>query len=107
MDNTWYILQMQICSRIFFQESLNLPYFFIEDVYMGGFVADRCLVPKKEPPGFSPGRKEVAEVKADFDLLIHYMDHEYKFNVHKVITEGHNKLLAVWTNKQSSPSSDK
>jgi hypothetical protein len=40
---------------IFLQESLNLPYFFIEDVYMGGFVADRCLMPKKELPGFSPG----------------------------------------------------
>jgi hypothetical protein len=34
-------------------------------------------------------------VKADFDLLIHYMDHEYKFNVHRVITEGHNQNLEV------------
>ena len=41
------------------------------------------------------GRKEVEDVKHDFDLLIHYMDHEYKFNVHRAITEGHNKQLAV------------
>jgi hypothetical protein len=41
------------------------------------------------------GRKEVADVKADFDLLIHYMDHEYKYNVHRAITEGHNKKLDV------------
>ena len=44
---------------------------------------------------FFAGRKEVEDVKHDFDLLIHYMDHEYKFNVHKAITNGHNKQLAV------------
>ena len=44
---------------------------------------------------FFSGRKEVEDVKHDFDLLIHYMDHEYKFNVHKAITDGHNKQLAV------------
>ena len=45
------------------------------------------------------GRKEVADVRHDFDLLIHYMDHEYKFNIHKAITEGHNQKLQVWTYK--------
>ena len=41
------------------------------------------------------GRKEAVDVKADFDVLVHYMDHENKFNLHKVITEGHNKGLDV------------
>jgi len=62
---------------------------------MGGFVADRCLVPKKRPEGHSPGRKEYAEVRADFDLLIHYMNHEDKFQVHRVITEAFNKELEI------------
>ena len=43
-------------SCFHFQESLNLPYFFIEDVYMGGWTADRCMVPKKQLEGFSPGK---------------------------------------------------
>ncbi len=74
---------------------MNLPYFFIEDVYMGGFVADRCMVPKKRFEGHSPGRKKYTEVKANFDLLIHYMDHENKYQVHRVITEAYNKDLVV------------
>ncbi len=41
------------------------------------------------------GRKEVADVKANFDVLIHYMDHEYKYNVHRVVTNEHNKKLNV------------
>ena len=57
----------------FYTEGLKVPYFFIEDVFMGGFVADRCLVPKKEPEGFNPGRKEVDQVDPKKDLLIHYM----------------------------------
>jgi hypothetical protein len=27
-----------------YQESQALPYFFIEDVFIGGFVAERCQV---------------------------------------------------------------
>jgi hypothetical protein len=29
-----------------YQESQALPYFFIEDVFIGGFVAERCQVEK-------------------------------------------------------------
>ena len=68
----------------FFQllEEISI-YVVFNDLKLRGFLFD-----------FS-GRKEVQDVKSDFDLLIHYMDHEYKFNVHKVITEGHNKQLEV------------
>ena len=31
---------------------LQLPYFFIEDVFVGGFVADRCALAKHHLQGF-------------------------------------------------------
>ena len=31
----------------------QLPYFFIEDVFIGGWVADRCSVPKHHETGFT------------------------------------------------------
>ena len=69
-----------------YSEGLNVPYFYIEDVFMGGFVADRCLVPRQHNPGFTPDPKLSTKVDPKFDVLIHYMFHEEKFDMHKVMT---------------------
>ena len=78
-----------------YQESLNVPYFFIEDVFIGGFVAERCNAERKNLPGYSPLGKVSDESSFDKDLLIHYVDHDMKHNVHRIITSGHNKALEV------------
>ena len=79
-----------------YQESFNLPYFFIEDVFIGGFAADRCYLPKQNLTGYSPiGKPEGDEAYFDDDLVIHYVDHMAKFNYHRSITYGHNLALEV------------
>lgn len=69
-----------------YQEALNLPYYFIEDAFMGGFVADRCLIPQRRLDSFNPGRKEVKDADPKKDMTIHYMDHNYKYEMHKLFT---------------------
>ena len=78
-----------------YQESFNIPYFFIEDVFIGGFAADRCYLNKKDLRGYSPLGKETEEAGYDKDLLIHYVNHDSKHNIHRIITAGHNKALEV------------
>ncbi len=85
LSGTGYIMP-RWTLKCLYEEALRLPYFFIEDVFMAGFVADRCNIRKKHYPGFVPGRKEALEINPAEDILIHYMDHEHKFDVHKIVT---------------------
>jgi hypothetical protein len=77
------------------QESLRLPYFFIEDVFVGGFLAERCNAFRVDLPGYYPGGKEADNATFDADVLIHYVDHDAKHNIHRIITGGHNRALEV------------
>jgi len=76
-----------------FQESMKIPYFFIEDVFMGGFVADRCMVPKKYMSGYSVGGREMDDIDPDTDLLIHYASHSDRYKIHEKVTYKGNVLL--------------
>ena len=69
-----------------YAESLKTPFFFLEDVFMGGFVAERCLVPRRNMNGFNPMRKDPQSVNPNWDLLMHYMNHNNKFDIHKKLT---------------------
>jgi hypothetical protein len=75
-----------------YSQSFHMPYFFIEDVHIGGFLADRCLLGKIHLQGFSPFGKD-GQIDASKDLLIHYVDHEKKYNLHKAITADLDKDL--------------
>ena len=85
-----------------YRESQVLPYFFIEDVFIGGFVAERCLVSRNYIPGYSPlGPEKPEAVKPNEDVLLHYVDHNLKHNIHRVITDGYNtyinqELAKIW-----------
>jgi hypothetical protein len=63
-----------------------LPYYFIEDLFIGGWMADRCNVPKVDiKPGFNmlPHLVRPAEeVNATYDKVFHYIDGNYKHKVH-------------------------
>ena len=77
-----------------YRESQVLPYFFIEDVFISGFVAERCILTRMYIPGHSPlGPEDPEEVKPEEDLLLHYVDHNLKHNVHRVITDGYNRYI--------------
>jgi hypothetical protein len=54
----------------------QLPYFFIEDVFIAGWIGERCAVPKHHLPGFTMFRpnKPIRKFDKDADLLVHYVD---------------------------------
>lgn len=66
-----------------------MPYFFIEDVFIGGWMADRCSLPKHHLDGFTMFRpnKPIGEVDKNSDILIHYVDTNYKVRLHRVLTQ--------------------
>jgi hypothetical protein len=63
-----------------------LPYYFIEDLFIGGWMADRCLLPKLDiKEGFNMLPHLVGppkNIKWDYDKIIHYVDSDYKMKVH-------------------------
>jgi len=68
------------------QIAFQLPYYFIEDLFIGGWMADRCNVPKVDiKAGFNmlPHLvRPATEVNATYDKVFHYVDHHYKHRVH-------------------------
>jgi len=88
-----YILPWWSVSCLY-AESFHLPYFFIEDVHIGGFLAERCLLRKVHLEGYSPFGKE-GRVDVSKDLLIHYVNHDKKYDLHKVVTGDLDKNIDV------------
>ena len=93
-----------------YQEGLKLPYFFIEDVFITGFVADRCLVPKKHVDAlrlqinndtFTADDEKLdnggGNVDSNQDILFVKLDHDLKHDLHKVMTRQDLKLGAKIT----------
>ena len=58
-----------------------------QDVYITGFVARRCKIAKVNIPGFYIGKKPLEEIKPHEDILIHYIKHNEKFDIHKLMTQ--------------------
>ena len=92
-----------------YQEGLKLPYFFIEDVFITGFAADRCLVPKKHVDAlrlqinndtFAADDEKLdggGNVDSNQDILFVKLDHDLKHDLHKVMTRQDLKLGAKIT----------
>ena len=65
-------------------------------MFIGGFVAERCKIERHTLPGYSVlGPDKPDEVGADVDMLIHYVNHDVKHNIHRIITASFNKELEV------------
>ena len=72
-----------------YQESFQLPYFFIEDVFVSGWIADRCLVPKQHLDGFqvSGTKQPIAEIDKNSQLMFHYVYQDFKHQLHRRLME--------------------
>jgi hypothetical protein len=66
---------------------LQLPYYFIEDLFIGGWMADRCFLPKvdiKEGFNMLPHHlPDPDKANATVDKVFHYIDGNYKLRVHQ------------------------
>jgi len=72
-----------------FVSLLQLPYYIIEDLFIGGWMADRCFVPKVDiKPGLNmmPWLIRTAENgSATADMIYHYVEGRFKHTVHQKI----------------------
>ena len=65
--------------------AITLPYYHIEDVFITGFVAEACKIPRVELTGHHPGRINSTQVKPGTDTLMHYITPQEKYNIHKAV----------------------
>ena len=64
--------------------ALVLPYFHIEDVFMTGFVAEKCKIPRVGLHGYHPSVINYTEVSPE-DTLMHYITPRAKYQIHSVV----------------------
>ena len=64
--------------------ALTLPYFHIEDVFMTGFVAEKCKFRRKNIPSFYPAIIDHTQVSPE-DTFLHYITPEEKYRIHSVV----------------------
>jgi hypothetical protein len=58
-------------------------------------------VSRQNLPGYSPlGVEKPEDVAYNIDLLLHYVDHNIKHNVHRVITGSYNNVINELIEKQ-------
>ena len=57
-------------AHCLYQSALNLPYFFLEDVFLTGFAAENCRIPRYHCTGFQLELKNIKYVK-ESDVLVH------------------------------------
>ena len=61
-----------------------LPYYFIEDVYMTGFVAEKCSIPRLGVEGFHPEQLKATQVRPN-DIQLHYITPTEKHKIHIMV----------------------
>ena len=64
--------------------ALLLPYFHIEDVFMTGFVAEKCKIPRVGFNGYHASVINYTEVNPE-DTLMHYITPRAKYQIHSVV----------------------
>ena len=80
---TGYIFSRNIFPCLY-AAALSLPYFHIEDVFMTGFVAEKCNIPRVNIPSLHPGVTDHSQVRPE-DTLLHYITPEEKYKIHSVV----------------------
>lgn len=74
-----------------FNESMSLPFFHLEDVFLTGFAAENCGVGRYHSDGFHPNAVNFADLK-ETDILWHYLKTKSVHHMHHVFM--YNELLA-------------
>ena len=53
-------------AKCLFNESMKLPFFHLEDVFLTGFAAENCAIPRYEPRRLLLPNSLIVFVKIDF-----------------------------------------
>ena len=69
-------LMSKEAAHCLYQSALNLPYFFLEDVFVTGFAAENCRIPRYHCTGFQVELENLNDVK-ETDVLVHGYRFDY------------------------------
>ena len=67
-----------------FNESMTLPFFHLEDVFLTGFAAENCGVARYHSDGFHPNVFNFKDV-TESDILWHYLKTKSVHHMHKIL----------------------
>ena len=70
--------------KCLYKKSLNLPYFFLEDVFMG-FAAENCRIPRYHCNAFHNYPIPFNDVKGTDILWTNFHENDMMFNMHHIV----------------------
>lgn len=70
-------------AQCLYSASLKLPFFHLEDVFLTGFAAENCAIPRYHTDGFHPNAVHFADLK-ETDVLWHYLSSKSLEMMHKI-----------------------
>jgi len=71
-------------AKCLFNESMHLPFFHLEDVFLTGFAAENCAIPRFHTDGFHPNAVHFADLKEE-DILWHYLNTKSVTHMHRIM----------------------
>ena len=77
-------------AKCLFNESMHLPFFHLEDVFLTGFAAENCAIPRFHTNSFHPFGVKFADLKEE-DILWHYLNTKSVTHMHRIFM--YNNLL--------------
>ena len=78
-------------AKCLFNESMHLPFFHLEDVFLTGFAAENCAIPRFHTNSFHPNGVKFADIKEE-DILWHYLNTKSVTHMHRIFM--YNNLLS-------------
>ena len=70
-------------AQCLYNASLHLPFFHLEDVFLTGFAAENCAIPRFHSDSFHPNTIPFGDLK-ESDIVWHYLNIKALNNMHKI-----------------------
>ena len=77
-------------AKCLFNEAMHLPFLHLEDVFLTGFAAENCAIPRFNTNGFHPHDINFGDLNEE-DILWHYFDTKSVTHMHRIFM--YNNLL--------------
>ena len=70
-------------AKCLFKESMHLPFLHLEDVFLTGFAAENCAIPRFNTNGFHPHAVKFSDLNEE-DILWHYLNTKSVTHMHRI-----------------------
>ena len=70
-------------AKCLFNEAMRLPFLHLEDVFLTGFAAENCAIPRFNTNGFHPHNVKFGDLNEE-DILWHYLNTKSVTHMHRI-----------------------